>query len=84
MVLPVSGVDVVGHPLRAVHYGYMGSPERMQREVNALKRGSGTIAEAPEETGKTFVETNQNSGGIPNWRPVGGGKQVVWWSERDG
>jgi hypothetical protein len=37
-----------------------------------------------KETGKTFVETNQNSGGIPNWRPVGGGKEVVWWSERDG
>ena len=30
-VLPVSGVDVVGHTLRAVHYMYMGSRERMQR-----------------------------------------------------
>ena len=48
VVLPVSGIDVVGHPLRAVHYGYMASPERMQREVNALKRGSGTIAEGPD------------------------------------
>src|SRR4029077_9697056 len=36
VVLPVSGVDVVGHPLRAVHYGYMASRERMEREVNAL------------------------------------------------
>jgi acyl-homoserine-lactone acylase len=45
VVLPVSGVDVVGHPLRAVHYGYMASPERMQREVNALKRGAGAVAE---------------------------------------
>jgi acyl-homoserine-lactone acylase len=45
VVLPVSGVDVVGHPLRAVHYGYMASPERVQREVNALKRGAGTLAE---------------------------------------
>ena len=35
VVLPVSGVDVVGHCLRAVHYGYMGSIERMRREVNA-------------------------------------------------
>ena len=26
----------------------MGSPERMQREVNALKRGSGIIAEGPD------------------------------------
>jgi acyl-homoserine-lactone acylase len=35
-VLPVSGVDVVGHPLRAVHYGYMGSRARMNTEVTAL------------------------------------------------
>ena len=37
-VLPVSGVDVVGHPLRAVHYGYMGSRARMNTEVNAMLR----------------------------------------------
>jgi len=36
VVLPVSGVDVVGHSLRAVHYMYMGSQERMQREVDQL------------------------------------------------
>ncbi len=36
MVLPVTGVDVVQHPLRAVHYGYMGSRARMNSEVNAL------------------------------------------------
>jgi acyl-homoserine-lactone acylase len=35
VVLPVSGVDVVGHSLRAVHYMYMGSMERMRREVDA-------------------------------------------------
>jgi acyl-homoserine-lactone acylase len=35
IVLPVSGVDVIGHSLRAVHYMYMGSMERMRREVNA-------------------------------------------------
>ncbi len=34
-VLPVSGVDVVGHSLRVVHYMYMGSRERMRREVDA-------------------------------------------------
>jgi acyl-homoserine-lactone acylase len=45
LVLPVTGVDVVGHPLRAVHYGYMASPERVQREVNALKRGAGAVAQ---------------------------------------
>lgn len=36
IVLPVSGVDVVEHSLRAVHFMYMGSRERMQREVNQL------------------------------------------------
>lgn len=36
------------------------------------------------ESGKTYVETNQNSGGIPNWRPASGGGEVIWWSERDG
>ena len=45
LVLPVTAVDVVGHPLRAVHYGYMASPERVQREVNALKRGAGAVAQ---------------------------------------
>jgi acyl-homoserine-lactone acylase len=41
VVLPVSGLDVVQHPLRAVHYGYMGSRARMLTEVNAfLKRPS--------------------------------------------
>jgi acyl-homoserine-lactone acylase len=39
VVLPVSGVDVIGHSLRAVHYMYMGSRERMQREVGAMQRG---------------------------------------------
>ena len=48
VVLPVSGIDVVGHPLRAVHYGYMASPERMQREVDAFKRGSVAVAEGPD------------------------------------
>jgi acyl-homoserine-lactone acylase len=39
-VLPVDGVDVVGHSLRAVHYMYMGSAARMNREVNAALRNS--------------------------------------------
>ena len=36
-VLPVSGVDVVGHPLRAVHYGYMGSRARMTGRYAMLR-----------------------------------------------
>lgn len=45
---------------------------------------TGTTRTILKEAGKTYVETNQNSGGIPNWRPIDAGKQVVWWSERDG
>ena len=52
-VLPVSGVDVVGHSLRAVHYGYMGSRARMNTEVTALLKnqradGAGRAAHATE------------------------------------
>jgi acyl-homoserine-lactone acylase len=35
-VLPVSGVDVIGHTLRAVHYMYMGSMNRMRTEIAPL------------------------------------------------
>lgn len=45
---------------------------------------TGTARTIVRETGKTYVETNQNSGGIPNWRALSGDKEVVWWSERDG
>jgi acyl-homoserine-lactone acylase len=47
-VLPVSGVDVVQHPLRAVHYGYMGSRTRMMNEVNALTGRAGVGAAADD------------------------------------
>lgn len=45
---------------------------------------SGKARSILKESGPTYIETNQNSGGIPNWRPVAGGREVVWWSERDG
>jgi acyl-homoserine-lactone acylase len=44
VVLPVSGVDVIQHPLRAVHYGYMGSRARMNTEVSLLLRSTGREA----------------------------------------
>jgi acyl-homoserine-lactone acylase len=36
VVLPVSGIDVIGHTLRAVHFMYMGSMSRMRTEVGRL------------------------------------------------
>lgn len=45
-VLPVTGVDVVGHTLRAVHYMYMGSQDRVKREAAPLlpKRAAADFA----------------------------------------
>jgi acyl-homoserine-lactone acylase len=37
-VLPVSGVDVIGHSLRVVHYMYMGSREAIPRGSAARSR----------------------------------------------
>ena len=39
VVLPVTGVDVIGHALRIVHYGYMATDARVQREARALRAG---------------------------------------------
>jgi acyl-homoserine-lactone acylase len=35
-VLPITGVDVIGHTLRAVHYMYMGSMNRLRSEIGPL------------------------------------------------
>jgi acyl-homoserine-lactone acylase len=49
VVLPVSGLDVVQHPLRVVHYGYMGSRARMNTEVTAMRAAAtGRAARATE------------------------------------
>jgi acyl-homoserine-lactone acylase len=50
VVLPVTGVDVIGHPLRSVHYNYMGSPERLRREVADFHQGwPGTVRRSVAE-----------------------------------
>ena len=35
------------------------------------------------ESGKTYRELNQFNG-APNWRPLKNGRELLWWSERDG
>lgn len=35
------------------------------------------------ETGRTYRELNPFNG-PPNWRPIKNGREVLWWSERDG
>jgi acyl-homoserine-lactone acylase len=58
-VLPVSGVDVVGHSLRAVHYMYMGSMTRLQNEVGAGRRRASN--EAPR------IENRDTEAGSNTW-----------------
>ena len=65
-VLPVSGVDVVGHSLRAVHYMYMGSRERMQREVNAALRGAPLAGIGTPEDQDTIPGSNTWAIGPPH------------------
>ncbi len=47
VVLPVSGIDVVGHSLRVVHYMYMGSQGELKREIDLLKGTSSLARVAP-------------------------------------
>ena len=65
---------------------YFTAPKRGNRELTlvAADAATGTTRSVMKETGKTFVETSQFSGGIPNWRPMPATNEVVWWSERDG
>ncbi|MFN8668987.1 MAG: DPP IV N-terminal domain-containing protein [Gemmatimonadaceae bacterium] len=62
------------------------APRRGNHELTlvAADPATGSARQVLKEVGKTFVETSQFSGGIPNWRPLAGGNEVVWWSERDG
>ena len=52
--------------------------------LHVADAATGSVRVIHRETNRTFVETNQNSGGVPNWRPIANGREVVWWSERDG
>lgn len=65
VVLPVTGVDVVQHPLRVVHYGYMGSLERMRREVNAFRRA--TPGAATDDLAALPPENEELAAGSNTW-----------------
>ncbi len=72
VVLPVSGLDVVQHPLRAVHYGYMGSRARMNTEVNALLRNQ---VAAHSEQGE--FTAGSNTWGIGPARSASGNAMLI-------
>lgn len=44
---------------------------------------TGTTRTILEEAGPTFLEANLGYG-MPNWRVVNDGREVIWFSERDG
>jgi len=53
-------------------------------ELVHLDLRTGNARTILEETGKTFVELTLVTGGFPNWRVIGGNREVIWFSERDG
>ncbi|HEU4988837.1 MAG TPA: DPP IV N-terminal domain-containing protein [Gemmatimonadaceae bacterium] len=62
-------------------YGYRGYHQLDLLDVDPATGHARTVL---TEKSKTFVETNLASGGVPDWRPLGHGRQVIWFSERDG
>lgn len=65
VVLPVTGLDVVQHPLRAVHYGYMGSIDRLRREVNTYRRG--TMPATADEVAEVEGVREETAAGSNTW-----------------
>jgi dipeptidyl-peptidase-4 len=58
-----------------------------ERNAVSLMRANATSGETHtilEERNPTFVELNLALLEIPNWRPVSGGRETIWFSERDG
>jgi dipeptidyl-peptidase-4 len=55
-----------------------------QLDLAEVDASSGEARTILSEKGKTYVETNLASGGVPNWRPVRHDREVIWFSERDG
>ncbi len=62
-------------------YGHRGYHQLDLLDVNPATGQARTVL---TEKSKTFVETNLASGGVPDWRPLRHGRQVIWFSERDG
>ncbi len=50
----------------------------------AADAATGETTTVVDERSPTFVELTPRSRGAPNWRVLGNGAEVVWWSERDG
>jgi acyl-homoserine-lactone acylase len=74
LVLPVTGVDVVQHPLRAVHYGYMGSRARMNTEVTAMLKNQQVAHIDPAQEA---LAAGSNTWGVGPARSASGNAMLI-------
>jgi len=65
---------------------YVTNIKRGNREVDLYEADArtGSVRRVLQETSQTFLELNQNSNGIPNWRVIRDGRELIWFSQRDG
>lgn len=75
IVLPVTGIDVVGHPLRAVHFMYMGSLARMKRETAVLIGGA--KAALPPELAEPIADAGSNAWAVGPSRSASGNAMLL-------
>ncbi len=54
------------------------------QELLEVDASTGATRSVIVESGPTYVELNQLTRVPPNWRVLGNGREVVWFSERDG
>lgn len=53
-------------------------------ELRVADAGTGQARTVLREESDTYVELTLTFGNVPNWRILDGGRQVLWFSERDG
>jgi dipeptidyl-peptidase 4 len=57
-------------------------PQRVQ--LMRADARTGEVVLLARDSSATFVELNTESGGLPNWGVANGGRDVIWFSQRDG
>ena len=76
-VLPVSGVDVVGHTLRAVHYMYMGSQQRLRTEAAPLLAKKTLAAAWPLDVVEPYAVAGSNTWAVGPSRSASGKPMLI-------